>query len=280
MDWDLDFLEGNELFAVGDDGILGFSGCLIYAQPRSPDACMCSTDLCHNVAMKLGFVGFGVAAFIWSAAAKHATVSASAEKVCPASFALATGACVPLAVGQGLAVCRYPQGVCECIEKPSCSGVPRPPSEPTWTCSRPRTNGCPTKAPMVGNKCALKRKVSCSYGDCESMTFACVTGKWKVTAANGPPPVAQNKGLQTTNWKLCAPSNRFICAPRSQGIAPAQGETVPLVCGCAPQCDGLTLIAHEADGLWPDGSRKGFFQCSISGIPGAKPQDAVLPQQP
>jgi hypothetical protein len=48
---------------------------------------------------------------------------------------------------------------------------------------------------------------------------------------------------------------------------------VPQVCGCIPTCSGAshTLIAFEAEGKWPDGSRKGRFSCSTSGIPSAAP---------
>jgi len=55
-------------------------------------------------------------------------------------------------------------------------------------------------------------------------------------------------------------------------VAPPYGETVPRVCGCIPGCPpGLVLIALEAEGRWPDGSRKGRFSCATGGIPSAAP---------
>lgn len=229
--------------------------------------------LCDNGAMTLYLVGLGVAASVWLGGASQVILATAAGNTCPASFTLAKGACVPQTARQGSVVCRYPEGRCECRRTPGCSGVPRPPAEPAWTCSRPRTDGCPPDAPAADTPCAVNRTVSCSYGACASITFACVARKWTMTAANGPPPVSQNRAARTFGWKSCTPPNHFECTPRSQGFAPPRGETVPLVCGCAPTCAGLTLIAREANGFWPDGSRKGLFQCAVGGIPGAKPDD-------
>jgi hypothetical protein len=151
-----------------------------------------------------------------------------------------------------------------------------------------------------GQKCTLKSGMSCTYGDCGSMTFGCEGGKWKVTAANGPPPSARSasppQGMTSettvtrTNadalpvasvkekgppWQQCNTRARFECMPRSQGAAPPRGESVPLVCGCAPRCPRArpVLIAREARGRWPDGSRKAAFMCAKGGIPASRPPD-------
>jgi hypothetical protein len=41
------------------------------------------------------------------------------------------------------------------------------------------------------------------------------------------------------------------------------------VCGCIPACppSRSVLIAHEAEGRWPDGTRKGSFSCAHDGLP-------------
>jgi hypothetical protein len=74
-------------------------------------------------------------------------------------------------------------------------------------------------------------------------------------------------------WKACPAHTSFRCTARSQGVAPPHGETVPQVCGCIPRCPASrpVLIAFEADGRWPDGSRKGRFSCATAGIPSAAP---------
>ena len=70
-------------------------------------------------------------------------------------------------------------------------------------------------------------------------------------------------------WKHCPTHRHFGCETRSQGMAPAPGETIPEVCGCVPSCPRARpiLIAQEADGTWPDGSQKGTFTCAESGLP-------------
>jgi hypothetical protein len=76
-------------------------------------------------------------------------------------------------------------------------------------------------------------------------------------------------------WKSCPArsTSTFRCMPRSQGVAPPRGETVPQVCGCIPRCPASSpvLLAFEAEGRWPDGSRKGRFSCGTAGIPSAPP---------
>src|SRR5262245_42208299 len=72
------------------------------------------------------------------------------------------------------------------------------------------------------------------------------------------------RALATPDWKRCPDGTTFGCAARSQGVAPARGETVPQYCGCIPRCplSRHVLITQQAGGSWPDGSAKGRFSCS------------------
>jgi hypothetical protein len=90
-----------------------------------------------------------------------------------------------------------------------------------------------------------------------------------------PPQPPANTAASASHpaWKTCPARQTFGCTARSQGAAPAHGETVPQVCGCIPRCPSSrrVLIAFEAEGRWPDGSRKGRFSCASAGIPSAAP---------
>jgi hypothetical protein len=70
-------------------------------------------------------------------------------------------------------------------------------------------------------------------------------------------------------WKHCPAHHRFGCEARNQVVAPAYGEAVPEVCGCIPTCPSSrsVLISQEAEGRWPDGTRKGNFSCAHDGVP-------------
>jgi hypothetical protein len=160
------------------------------------------------------------------------------------------------------AAAKKPKLVCA-VTAP-CSGVPQPPRE---VCRPARTDGCAETAPAQGSKCSKVGR-SCTYGDCGTLTYTCGSNRrWVVTGGTAPPPSPP----PAANWKTCPAGQRFGCRARSQGIAPARGETIPEVCGCIPDCDGLQLIAFQLDERWPDGSRKGNFVCSASGLPSAAP---------
>jgi len=211
----------------------------------------------------------------------------AAEAGCPASFAKASGACDERA-GAGARVCAYPEGKCRCMRSTPCSGVPMPPGEPRWRCQAARTDGCPNDAPAQGSRCATAGK-TCSYGDCGSLAYTCDqrNHSWFISGGTAPPPSMPGSGAHPSPqapvksappasrpaWKVCASRQTFRCTSRSQGVAPPRGETVPQVCGCIPQCPASrpVLIAFEAEGKWPDGSRKGRFSCATAGIPSAAP---------
>lgn len=177
------------------------------------------------------------------------------------SSALAALACVAFLLS-GSAAAQKAKLVCE-LRSP-CSGVPQPPRQ---ICRPARTDGCAEAAPTQRAKCAKVGK-SCTYGDCGTLTYTCGRDRrWAVTGGTSPPPSPP----PATGWKTCPAGQRFGCRARSQGIAPARGETIPEVCGCIPDCDGLQLIAFQLDERWPDGSRKGNFVCSASGLPSAAP---------
>ena len=215
-----------------------------------------------------------------------ALATAGPDAACPPTFKQATGACDPrVSAGQ---VCTYPEGRCTCARTVPCSGVPSPPGEPRWKCQAARTDGCPEHQPAQGAACTKPGK-KCSYGDCGSLELTCdaKTRKWFISGGVGPPPSAPGAGplprpvpvakpapqpatpAPKAAWKHCPAHEHFGCEPRSQGIAPAPGETIPEVCGCIPSCapSRSVLIAQDADGAWPDGTRKGTFTCAASGIP-------------
>jgi hypothetical protein len=205
-----------------------------------------------------------------------AVAPAGPDVQCPPSFKQAVGACDPSALPGGS--CTYPEGHCECVRSIPCSGVPHPPGEPQWRCQQKRTDGCPDAQPAPGAAC-MKPGKKCSYGSCGAMELTCEakTRKWVVSGVVAPPPSRPDAGapprpIPATNepaWKRCPAHHHFGCEPRSQGIAPAPGETIPEVCGCLPTCPSFrsVLIAQEAEGRWPDGTRKGRFTCARDGIP-------------
>ena len=223
-----------------------------------------------------------------------ANVSA-ADAPCPASFATASGACDER-VSSPAQGCVYPEGKCSCVRSTPCSGVPRPPGPPLWRCEAGRKDGCPNDAPPEGARCAPPGK-TCSYGHCGSRTYTCDAHKrtWFISSVAPPPPSRAGGGgvnpltqappplppqpavgaaaASPAVWKTCPAHQTFGCSPRSQGAAPARDETVPQVCGCMPRCPASrrVLIAFEAEGRWPDGSRKGRFSCATAGIPAAAP---------
>ena len=222
----------------------------------------------------------------------------AADARCPASFAQASGVCDERATSGALA-CRYPEGKCSCVRSTPCSGVPMPPGEPRWRCQAARTDGCPNDAPSQGGACKSPGK-TCSYGNCGSIAYTCDAQNraWFISGGTAPPPsMAGGGGVHALPhpsgapppppqppvnaaapaprpaWKTCPARQTFGCTARSQGAAPARGETVPQVCGCIPRCpvSRRVLIAFEAEGRWPDGSRKGRFSCASAGIPSAAP---------
>jgi hypothetical protein len=196
---------------------------------------------------------------------------------CPPTFKQAAGACDPrVSAGH---VCTYPEGRCTCVRSIPCSGVPSPPGEPQWRCHAARTDGCPDAQPAQGSACTKPGK-KCSYGDCGSIELTCdgKTRKWLISggaapppSAPGPPPAPPLKPtpVAAPSWKHCPANRHFGCEPRSQGVAPAPGDTIPEVCGCIPSCppSRRALVAQEAEGTWPDGTRKGNFSCAENGIP-------------
>lgn len=199
------------------------------------------------------------------------------EAPCPASFAKASGPCDER-VSSGARACVYAEGKCSCTRSTPCSGVPMPPGPPRWRCQPARTDGCPNDAPAQGGACAVPGK-TCSYGDCGSLAYACDRQKrtWFVSGGTAPPPSMPGGKAATPasppSWRIRPARKTFGCAPRSQGVAPPRGETVPQVCGCIPRCPASrrVLIALEGAGRWPDGSRKGRFSCATAGIPSAAP---------
>jgi hypothetical protein len=222
----------------------------------------------------------------------------AADARCPASFATATGACDER-VRSAAQRCLYPEGKCSCVRSTPCSGVPMPPGPPLWRCEAARKDGCPNDAPPQGATCAPPGR-TCSYGNCGSRTYTCDAQKrtWFISSVAPPPPSSAGRGgvhpLATPTapsplppqpavgtaaaapdpvWKTCPARQTFGCRARSQGAAPARDETVPPVCGCVPRCPAShrVLIAFEAEGRWPDGSRKGRFSCAATGIPAAAP---------
>ena len=246
-------------------------------------------SICDSIAMiRARTSGFGAGLILLCAARILA-----ADARCPASFAKASGACDERA-SSGAQACVYPEGTCSCARSTPCSGVPRPPGEPSWRCRAARTDGCPDDAPAQGGVCAAPGKI-CSYGDCGSLAYTCDPQKrtWFISGGTAPPPSAPGGGVRPpappplppppperaaapasrATWKTCPARTIFRCTPRSQGAAPPRGEAVPQVCGCIPRCPASrpVLIAFEADGHWPDGSRKGRFICATAGIPSASP---------
>jgi len=235
--------------------------------------------------------GFGAGLFLLCAL--FAARISAADDRCPASFAQASGACDPR-VSSGAQACAYPEGKCSCVRSTPCSGVPHPPGEPRWRCRAARRDGCPDDAPAQGSPCAAPRN-TCWYGDCGSQAYTCDPHKrtWFISGVTAPPPSMPHAGVHPSpdapgppqpqskaaapappaSWKTCPAHTTFGCTARSQGAAPPRGETVPQVCGCIPHCPASrpVLIAFEADGRWPDGSRKGRFSCATAGIPSAAP---------
>jgi hypothetical protein len=221
-----------------------------------------------------------------------ALAHAGPDVACPRTYKQATGPCDPrTSSGE---VCTYPEGRCSCVRSVPCSGVPQPAGEPAWKCEPKRTDGCPDVAPTQGAACTKPNK-KCVYGHCGSIELTCdaKTKKWIVSAVGAPPPSAPGGGLphpgpapkpepapdkkpdpaavakQPPEWKRCPGHEHFGCETRSQGVAPAPGETLPEVCGCIPICPSFrsVLISQEAEGRWPDGTRKGTFTCARDGIP-------------
>jgi hypothetical protein len=100
-----------------------------------------------------------------------------------------------------------------------------------------------------------------------------------VTANNVEPSSdAESDGHVLPSWKSCARGAYFECREVSHGIAPHRAEPgleaseFPVVCGCVPRCKTFRfLIALEANGRWPDGSRRGRFSCEKGGIPSVAP---------
>lgn len=244
------------------------------------------------MSFQLARSAFGAGLLLWCAARVWA-----AQGQCPASFAKASGACDEQ-VRSDAQACVYPQGKCTCERSTPCSGVPMPPGERRWRCRATRTDGCPDDAPAQGSECRAPGK-TCSYGDCGSLAYTCDPQKrtWSISGGTAPPPsmprgdvhpmqtppatpplpsqlpVKATAPVPRTAWKTCPARTIFGCRARSQGAAPPRGETVPQVCGCIPRCPASrpVLIASEADGRWPDGSRKGRFSCANAGIPSAAP---------
>ena len=222
--------------------------------------------------------------------ASSAVAHAGPDVGCPRSYRQATGPCDPrTSSGE---VCTYPEGRCSCVRSVPCSGVPHPPGEPAWKCEPKRTDGCPDGQPTQGGACTKPGK-KCSYGSCGSLELTCdaKTKKWLISGGTAPPPSAPGCGLphpgptpkpepapaekkgelakEAPVWKHCPAHERFGCEARSQGVAPAYGETIPEVCGCIPTCPPARsdLISQQAEGRWPDGTRKGTFSCARDGIP-------------
>ncbi len=96
---------------------------------------------------------------------------------CPGTFAAVKegASCttpISCAYGQGTCSCgvycgpQYPVGhTCE-------AGTPN-----TWHCEGGGGQGCPEVRPRVGSACASD-KLSCSYGDCNSISVVCQAGLW------------------------------------------------------------------------------------------------------
>ncbi len=219
----------------------------------------------------------------------------AADARCPTSFAKASGAC-DVRVSSGAQACVYPgRGVLVRAEHAVQRGADAARRGHAGAVAADRTDGCPDGAPAQGSVCAAPGK-TCSYGDCGSMAYTCDPQKrtWFISGGTapppsmprgdvhppspppGPPPIPPQPPVKTAApapWKTCPTRTSFRCTARSQGAAPPWGETVPQVCGCIPRCPASrpVLIAFEADGRWPDGSRKGRFSCATAGLPSAAP---------
>ena len=109
--------------------------------------------------------------------------------------------------------------------------------------------------------------------DLDSPAMVLLGGEFPLELHRVKSDYGATREIRNAPWKICPAHTSFGCASRSQGVAPAYGETVPQVCGCIPRCPAArhVLIAFEADGKWPDGSRKGRFSCATAGIPSAAP---------
>jgi hypothetical protein len=220
------------------------------------------------------------------ALASTAPAAGGPDARCPRTFKQASGPCDPgTSYGE---FCVYPEGRCACVRSIPCSGVPQPPGEPRWKCETRRTDGCPDAQPAQGAACSKPGK-KCSFGDCGSTELTCdpKTKRWFISGGTAPPPSVPHGPLphpgpapkpepgpapaekKAEEWKHCPRAQHFGCEPRSQGVAPAPGETIPEVCGCLPTCPSFrsVLISQEIEGHWPDGTRKGTFTCARDGLP-------------
>jgi len=80
--------------------------------------------------------------------------------------------------------------------------------------------------------------------------------------------VNTNTNTNTNNnvddsFKTCSSGKVWGCKPITQGEY--TGVPAPSVCGCVPTCaSGLHLVTSGTgvNDKWPDGSRKGTFECS------------------
>jgi hypothetical protein len=111
------------------------------------------------------------------------TVAATAS--CPASFAEAQGACPPSATS-----CRYPEGTCNCMPAPWCSGVAPPPhyrQQTSWVCpDKLRPDGCPISRPTESSGCTREGQ-RCDY-TCSCVDVAtCTKGAWAIETGDCKP---------------------------------------------------------------------------------------------
>jgi hypothetical protein len=95
-------------------------------------------------------------------------------------------------IGQGCTgdrTCTYGRSTCVCSPERLCQGAMIPRERPlpsVWSCTDPRTDGCPDEQPNVGTRCNVRH--TCTYGWCGGWVLACVNGAWKIDHMIAPPP--------------------------------------------------------------------------------------------
>ena len=90
----------------------------------------------------------------------------------------------------------------------------------------------------------------------------------KINCINGECKVIPQRD-EDTSFKSCQPPYAFGCQSVTQG-ASTVGRVAQIVCGCIPKCarSDEWVLTNRLDGNWPDGSKKGQFEC-VTGAPPA-----------
>lgn len=120
----------------------------------------------------------------WACTGIACTDGGARDPRCPVSFAAAeTGDHNALCADK--ISCEYPEGSCSCPAY--CGGPPPGPDwEPTWSCTKKRTDGCPDEELTAGSACSVAGKV-CSYGSCCVTQYECTGGTWRKSGPICPP---------------------------------------------------------------------------------------------